>query len=228
MLYFVSVLFSCVHCDCSSLDLCVFVGLDEFADSVGSRLSARGKGKKYSSRNVLHRRMLSLHPAFPHFVSGAKNGKGTHFHCRVCKRDVGMRAQGSGEFARHFQSDGHWFKDVTYRVHMGLPVLNRLMEPMELSESQLAEYRSKAFEDLSEGYPFPEDLLPKHSRVESKVPFMTLVGCVCELLCSGGDFVLLRRLWSHFLLTLPKEKGPQFNLNWSRSETVMSMCLFVL
>ena len=172
--------------------------------------------------------MLSLHPAFPHFVSGAKNGKGSYFHCRVCKRDVGMKAQCSGEFARHFQADGHWFKGVTYRVHMGLPVLNRLMEPMELSEGQLAEYHSKAFEDLSEGYPFPEDLLPKHSRVESKVPFMTLVSCVCELLCSGGDFVLFRRLWSHFLLTLPKEKGPQFNLNWSRSETVVSMCLFVL
>ena len=110
---------------------------------MGSQLSARGKGKKYSSRNVLHRRMLSLHPAFPHFVSGAKNGKGSYFHCRVCKRDVGMKAQCSGEFARHFQSDGHWFKGVTYRVHMGLPVLNRLMEPMELSEGQLAEYHSR-------------------------------------------------------------------------------------
>ena len=171
--------------------------------------------------------MLSLHPAFPDFVSGANNGKGTYFHCRVCKRDVGLKAQGSGEFARHFQSDGHWFKDVRYRVHMGLPVLNRLMEPMELSESQLAEYRSRAFEDLSEGCPFPEDLLTKHSRLDSRVPFMTQVGCVCELLRSGGDFVLLRRLWGHFLLSLSKEKVPQFTLNWSRSETVVSMPLFV-
>ena len=156
--------------------MCVSVGLDEFAEKVGSRLNVRGKGKKYSSRNVLHRRMLSLHPAFSDFVSGAMNGKGSHFHCRVCKRDVGMKAHGSGEFAGHFQFDGHWFKNVTYRVHMGLPVLNRLMEPMELSESQLAEYRSRAFEHLSEGYPFPEDLIPKHSRLDSRVPFMTLVG----------------------------------------------------
>ena len=51
-----------------------------------------------------------------------------------------MKAHGSGEFIRHFGSDGHWYRDVTYRVHMGLPVLNRLLAPMELSDSQMAEY----------------------------------------------------------------------------------------
>ena len=198
--------------------LLVYVlGLDDFAEKMGDRLSKRPKEKKYSSRNYLHRRMLNLHPAFPDF-----------FFCRVCRRDVGMKAHGSGEFARHFQSDSHWFKDVTYRVHMKLPVLNRLMEPMELSASQLAEYQSRPFEDLSEGYPFPEELLPKHSRVGSKVRFMTLVGCLCELLRSGGDFLLLRRLWRHFLASLSEEQGPQFALNWSRSETVVSILCRVL
>ena len=92
-----------------------------------------------------------------------------------------MKAHGSGEFGRPSESDKHWFKDVTYRVQMGLPVLNRLMEPMELTESQLAEYRAKPFEDRGEVYPFPEDLLSKHSRVESKVSFMTFVLCLGEL-----------------------------------------------
>ena len=79
----------------------------------------------------MHRRMLDSHPAYPSFVSGSKRGAGTHFHCVMCKCDVAMNAHGSREFARHFQSDGHWFKDDVYRVHMGMPVLNRLMEPMQ-------------------------------------------------------------------------------------------------
>ena len=81
---------------------------------------------------------------------------------------------------------------------MGLPVLNCLMEPMEITEAKLAEYRAKPFEDLGEEYPFPEDLVAKHFRVESKVPFMTFLGCLGELLRSGGDFSLLRRLWAIF------------------------------
>ena len=144
---------------------------------------------------MLHRRMLDSHPS------------GTHFHSVVCKRDVAMNAHGSREFARHFQSDGHWFKDVVCRVHMGMPVLNRLMEPMQLSEEQLAEYRAKPFVELGEGYPFPEELLPKHSQVGSKIAFMTLVGCLCDLLRVGGDFTLVRQLWSHFCLSLGKQKA---------------------
>ena len=132
-----------------------------------------------------------------------------------------MKAQGSGEFKRHFESDKHWLKDVTYRVHMGLPVLNRLMEPMEMTEAQLAEYRAKPFEDLGEEYPFPEDLVAKHSRVQ----FMTFVGCLGELLRSGGDFSPLRRLWGHFCSSLG-DRRTEFVLNWSRSETEVRCSFF--
>ena len=67
---------------------------------------------------------------------------------------------------------------------MGLPVLNRLLEPLEFSESQEAEYRPRPFVDLAEGYPVPEDLIPKHSQVQSRVPFMTLVSFFVT--CSGA------------------------------------------
>ena len=154
--------------------------------------------------------MLDLHPAYKSFVSDAKNGQATYFHCRVCCRDVAMKAQGSGEFRRHFESDKHWIKDVTYRVHMGLPVLNRLMEPMEMTAAQLAEYRAKPFEDLKKEYPFPEDLVEKHSGVESKVTFMTFVGCLGE---------------GHFCSSLGHRKT-EFALNWSRSETVVRCSSF--
>ena len=121
--------------------MCV-VELQDLSEKVERRLAKR-PGKKYSSRNELHRRMLSRHPAFADFVTGAKTGKAMRFHCCVCGRDVAMKAHGSGEFSRHFRSDAHSFRDVTYRVHMGLQVLNRLMEPMELSDSQLADYKSR-------------------------------------------------------------------------------------
>ena len=166
--------------------------------------------------------MLGLHSAFPSFVSGPKNGQVTHFFCKVCKRDVAMKAHGSGEFIRHFGSDGHWYRDVTYRVHMGLPVLNRLLEPMELSDSQMAEYRARPFVDLAEGYPFPEELIPKHCQVKSRVPFMTLVSCFCDLLRSGGDLTLLRRMWGHFCASLGDRKT-EYSMQWSRSETVVSI-----
>ena len=77
---------------------------------------------------------------------------------------------------------------------MGLPVYNRLMEPMTLSAEQLADFHSRHFQDLGVGFPFPEDLLSKQARVKSKVPFMTLVSPLCDFLCSGCDFIILRRL----------------------------------
>ena len=166
---------------CASIFVFCFTELQEFSGRVEKKLTKKVV-KTYGSRNILHRRMLSRHPAFPDFVTGSKKGVGTHFNCRVCQRDVARRSQGVGEFRRHFQSDAHWFKDVTYRVHMGLQVLNRLMEPMELSERQLADYKSRPFCDLGEEYPFPEDLVPKHSKPDSNVPFMTLVSCFCEFL----------------------------------------------
>ena len=128
-----------------------------------------------------------------------------------------MKAHGAREFVLHLQSDSHWIKDVVYCVYMGMPVLNGFMENMKLSEEQLAEYRAKLFVELGEGYPFREKLLPKHSRLDSKVPFMTFQGCLCDQLRCGRDFARVtyvcgrvRRLWSHFCLLLGKQK-PDFS-----------------
>ena len=57
---------------------------------------------------------------------------------------------------------------------------------------------------------------------------MTLVGCLCELLRSGGDFILLRRLWGHLLASLSENQEPLFALSWSCSETVVSMDFVVV
>ena len=200
------------------------VGFRDLSERVKERLSP--KKRKYSKRNLLNRRMLSAHESFKDFVTGAKSGSDERFFCRICKRDVTIRTHGVSEIIRHFGSVGHWRRDVTYRVHMGMPVYNKLLEPMTLTETQLAEYRARPFEDLGGEFPYPEDLVAKHAHPGSKVPLMTLVSCVCELLRrgGGGDFFLLRHLWGHFTASLGTRE-PQFTVNWSRSETVVSMPL---
>ena len=55
---------------------------------------------------------------------------------------------------------------------------------------------------------------------------MTIVGCLGELLRSGGDFTFLRQLWGHFCSSLGNRKT-DFALNWSRSETVVRYFPFV-
>ena len=62
-----------------------------------------------------------------------------------------MRPHGASEFKRHFKSGCHWFRDVSYRLHMGLTECNRLMETMELSASQEAEFRSRSLIDVADG-----------------------------------------------------------------------------
>ena len=126
----------------------MFAGFSQLPEKISDQRRVR----TYGSRKHLHKRMLALHPINADFVSGSKCGKPTFFFCRVCQRDVRMKARGAGEFKRHFSSDGHWYRDVSYRVHMGLPVYNRLLEPMELSASQIADFKSRAFVDLAEGF----------------------------------------------------------------------------
>ena len=50
---------------------------------------------------------------------------------------------------------------------------------------------------------------------------MTLVSSLSDVLRSGGDFTLVRRLWGYFLASLGG-RDPEFTLQWSRSETVVS------
>ena len=106
---------------------------------------------------------------------------------------------------------------------MGLPIYNKLMEPMKLNARQKDEFLSRPFVELGGEFPFPEDMLPKHAKADSKVPLMTLVSSLKDVLRSGGDFTLVRRLWGYFLASLGGRE-PDFTLQWSRTETVVSDC----
>ena len=93
-----------------------FIGFSQPSEKIGDQRRTR----TYGSHKHLHKRPLSLHPVYADFVSGDKCGKPNFFFCRVCHRDVRMKAHGAGEFKRHFSSDRHWYRNVNYRLHMGL------------------------------------------------------------------------------------------------------------
>ena len=117
------------------------------------------------------------------------------------------------------QSKRHWQLDLTYRVQHDLPVFNRLMDPMELSETQVADFVGRPSKGLAEGFSFPEDL-PACTRVDSSVPLMTMINSVLELFRCGGSYTLLRKLWGSFRATLGPEE-PLFSLKWDRAETLV-------
>ena len=171
--------------------------------------------------------MVKDHPVFELFVSGSSSGVESAFFCTLCERDVSIAAKGVREIVRHFSSDKHWLLDVTYRVHQGLQVYNKLLDPMELSETQTQEYLARPFKEKPEGFSFPEDLLPSCTRVDSSVPLLTMVNCLIELLRSGGDYLLLRKLWGHFRATLASE-NPLYNLAWNRGESLVKLSSYFL
>ena len=95
----------------------------------------RQRKRVYSPRNRLRRDMVGDNPIYQLFVSGSSTGSDKLFFCKICHRDVSMESRGASEFACCFCGKRHWQLDMTYRVQHDLPVFNRLMDPMELSET---------------------------------------------------------------------------------------------
>ena len=189
--------------------------------------ATRGRKRAYSPRNRLRRDKVSGHSVFDLFVSGSSTGCDKSFHCMICQRDVSMESRCPADVTRHFFGKQHWVLDVTYRVQNDMPVFNRLMDPMVLTEAQLAEYRDRPRKGKSEGFNFPEDLLPACTQANSSVPLMTVINCLVELLRSGVSYTLLRRLWGSFRATLCRE-NPLYSLNWSLAESLVSINFTVL
>ena len=190
--------------------------------------ASRSRKRVYSPRNRLRRDMVAGHLIFELFVSGSSSGSDKAFHCMICQRDNSMESRGPAEFSRHFFGKRHWQLDVANRVRNDIPVLNRLMEHMVLSENQLSEYRNWPTKGKSEGFSFPEYLLPACTQVNSSVPLMTMVNCLIELLRSGGSYTfytLLRRLCGSFRATLGRD-SPLYDLNWSQAESLVSWVFF--
>ena len=83
-------------------------------------------------------------------------------------------------------------------------------------------YRNRRCKGKAEGFSFPEDLLPACTKYDSSVPLLILVNCLLELLRSGGNYTLLRKLWDCFRATLGPD-NPLYTLKWSREESLVSI-----
>ena len=202
-----------------------FSGFQELVARVETSLDGvpgpqRQLKRVYSPRNRLRRNMVGDNPIYQLFVSGSSTGSDKLFFCKICHRDVSMESRGASEFTRHFFGKRHWQLDLTYRAQHDLPVFNRLMDPMELNETQVADFMTRPSKGLAEGFSFPEDLLPACTSVDSSVPLMTMINSVLELFRCGGSYTLLRKLWGSFRATLGPEE-PLFSLKWDRAETLV-------
>ena len=68
--------------------------------------------------------MVGDHRVYSLFVRGLNTGCNEKFFCRICHRDVSMKARGAREFSRHFFGERYWYADVAYRVREALPGFN--------------------------------------------------------------------------------------------------------
>ena len=96
-----------------------------------------------------------------------------------------------------------------------------MRQPIALTDEQLGNYRSRPFKEKAVGYLFPEDRLSKHSQITSRVPLLTMVSCLTEVLRGGGSYTMLRRLWRFFCASL-SETDPRYRVAWNKSETLVS------
>ena len=115
---------------------------------------SRRPSRPQNPRNRLRRSMIKDHPVVELFVS---SGVETAFFFTICQQDVSIATKGVRDIGRQFASDKHRLLDVTYRVHQGLQVYNKLLDPMELSDAQTRGYLARPFKEKPEGFSFPED-----------------------------------------------------------------------
>ena len=146
--------------------------------------------------------MVGDHPVFSLFVSGSSSGSATSVHSMICRRDVSMQSRVAREFIRHFSSDRHWLRDVTYRVQHDLPVYNQLLDPLKLTAEEKVGNLDRATVEKSEGFIFPEDWLPPCTLADSTVPLMTMVNCITKFCRCCWSYTLLKKLWGSFRATL--------------------------
>ena len=132
-------------------------------------------------------------------------------------------SRGARGIWRHFKCKGHYLKDRQYRYDHEDVSYTEKFDPIrvvDLSAEQRAEVEEKPSVVLGRMDKFVHDEVDALVSVTSNVPQTTLVGCLFELLGSGGSQVFLRRMWNQFRTILPVE-SPYALVTWSKTETLV-------
>ena len=180
------------------------------------------RSRKRTERHVLTKAM-SDH-AIPRLFVSRRNDKGPNgFNCSICKKDVSFLSRGPRGIWRHFKCKGHYLKDRRYHYDHEDVIYTEKFDPIrvaDLTAEQRAEIEETPPVVLGRMNKFVEDEVDALVGVPSNVPPTTLVGCLLELLKSGGSQLFLRRLWNQFRTTLPVE-SPYASVTWSKTETLV-------
>ena len=175
--------------------------------------------KKQTERHV-PTKAITNHPLPKLFVSRRNDKNPNGFNCSVCRKDVSFLSRG---IWRHFECKGHYTKDRRYRFDHEDFIYTEKFDAIPVSEisSELrAEIEKTPPVTLGKMNNFVEDEVDALVGVPSNVPPTTLVGCLFELLRSGGSQMFLRRLWSQFRTTLPVD-SPYACVTWRKTETLV-------
>ena len=190
------------------------------------RLLARDeeRTKKQTERHVLTKAM-SNHPIPRLFVSRRNDKSPNGFNCAICRKDVSFLSRGPSGIWRHFKCKSHYQKDRRYRYDHEDVIFTEKFDAVpvaDLSVEVREEIEATPPVVLGKMNRFVEDEVDALVGVPYNVPPTTLVGCLFELLRSGGSQGFLRRLWNHFRTTLPVE-SPYASASWSKTETLVVM-----
>ena len=151
----------------------------------------------------------------------------SHFFCRVCPKNVSVLTHGHHEVLRHFQGSRHFARDQRLRLETpGLRVLD--FHGNLLSEDEMERQRRKIKKGLlvvrEREHPFAEDLITYRAGVvNQQLPDLTNVSCLVDVLRMGGNYEIVEKLWTQFVLTV----GPvNTEVAWTRDEFLVGFVGF--
>ena len=159
------------------------------------------------------------------FVTGPTDvaTKPSHFYCRICRKDVSVLTRGDHEILQHFRGSKHFPCDQRLRLETpGWEVLHyegNTMIPAEVERHREKIMRA-ALVVRDREYPFLEDVIVDETgAVDPNRGVMAKVSSLIELLCLGGSYELVYRLWAQFTLSAVRVN---VDVTWSRDEVFVS------
>ena len=199
--------------------------------------SADGSEASYSRRRVRSKRTFKTKKVWganevgQFLVTGATDaaGKPSHFYCRFCRKDVSVLTHGSHENLRHYQGVKHFARDQRLRLETpGWRVWD--FEGNPFSENELEQRKEHIFRCplvvRDRKYPFAEDLIVDESGApDAKLPVVAKVSSLIEILRLGGQYELVKQLWSQFTLIASRVN---IDVVWSRDELLVGMFLLLV
>ena len=159
------------------------------------------------------------------FVTGPTDvaTKPSHFHCRICRKDVFVLTHGHHEVLRHFQGSKHFPLDQRLRLETpGWEVLDykgNAMSPAEV-ERQQERIMGAPLVVRDREYPFSEDVIVDETgAVDPNFGVMARVSSLIEVLRLGGSYEPVYQLWAQFTLSAVRVN---VDVTWSRDDVWVS------